>query len=330
MRQILFGFFLVLLFAGGASARCTGNDLRAALTQDDPETAARLMAEAAAVPNGEGRLWRVEKNGVAASYLFGTFHVADAVDHVPNAAWQALDAARIAVFEVTLGDEARMKDRMASDPGFVFDPDARPFSERMGAGDLDLVRQAFRERGVSPEVAPRLRPWMQMSLLTFPPCQIRAVQSGARMLDVVMAERAVAAGIPERGLEEAVVALESLSKLSEEDVTRLIIAAGRSGDLEEDVFITNLALYAEGQIALIDIMNEWLGQRYMPDLDLASVNARMKARLLEERNANWMPAILGEVEQGNAFIAVGALHLVGESGLVALLERAGYRLTRVD
>ena len=33
---------------------------------------------------------------------------------------------------------------------------------------------------------------------------------------------------------------------------------------------------------------------------------------------------------GNTFIAVGAVHLFGEKGVLALIEKDGYTLTRVD
>lgn len=46
--------------------------------------------------------------------------------------------------------------------------------------------------------------------------------------------------------------------------------------------------------------------------------------LLDERNKNWMPKLKEVLNQGDAFVAVGALHLVGETGLVALLRKAGY------
>ena len=36
------------------------------------------------------------------------------------------------------------------------------------------------------------------------------------------------------------------------------------------------------------------------------------------------------IEEGGAFIAVGALHLSGDTGLVALLRRTGYKVTPVD
>jgi uncharacterized protein YbaP (TraB family) len=35
------------------------------------------------------------------------------------------------------------------------------------------------------------------------------------------------------------------------------------------------------------------------------------------------------VQQGNSFIAVGALHLPGEKGLLKLLEKKGYNVSTV-
>lgn len=329
LRAVLSVVALFVFSSGLAEARCTGKDLFAELQKNEPEAARAVLAEADAVPNGQGRFWKVERPGTAPSYLFGTFHVADAVEGVPDDVWLALDQARIAVFEVTLSDEESLEGRMASDPSFVLDQDARPFSERMSGADLERVEAAFASRGIAVSVAEKLQPWMQISLITFPPCQLRQVERGAKMLDVVLAERAVAKGIPEKGLERAVEALESLSRLSVDDQTRLIIAAGRSADIDEDLFITNLALYHRGQIALIERFNDWVAQRYMPDLDLPAVNKRLLTDLLDGRNANWMPILLPEIERGNAFVAVGALHLVGEAGLVALLKRAGYSLTLV-
>lgn len=46
--------------------------------------------------------------------------------------------------------------------------------------------------------------------------------------------------------------------------------------------------------------------------------------LLDDRNENWMPRITEICEQGNAFIAVGAMHLAGKNGLIHLLRSRGY------
>jgi len=52
-------------------------------------------------------------------------------------------------------------------------------------------------------------------------------------------------------------------------------------------------------------------------------------RLLYDRNARMLERMQLQLKTGAAFIAVGALHLYGEKGLLNLLERDGYRLTRV-
>ena len=41
----------------------------------------------------------------------------------------------------------------------------------------------------------------------------------------------------------------------------------------------------------------------------------------------WRSAPLPIIDKGNAFIAVGALHLPGEQGLVSLLKSRGYTIT---
>jgi len=49
--------------------------------------------------------------------------------------------------------------------------------------------------------------------------------------------------------------------------------------------------------------------------------------LLEERNQQWMQKLPKVLDEGNAFVAVGALHLPLEEGLLARLEAQGYEIT---
>ncbi len=47
-------------------------------------------------------------------------------------------------------------------------------------------------------------------------------------------------------------------------------------------------------------------------------------KFLNERNINWVPIIISQISDKSSFIAVGALHLPGEKGIIELLRKKGY------
>ena len=51
---------------------------------------------------------------------------------------------------------------------------------------------------------------------------------------------------------------------------------------------------------------------------------KMEAKLLTERNERWVKTIQEQLAKTSTFYAVGALHLVGEQGLINQLQEAGY------
>ena len=55
----------------------------------------------------------------------------------------------------------------------------------------------------------------------------------------------------------------------------------------------------------------------------------MYQRLLVERNRNWLPKIEALFARpGRAFVVVGAAHLVGPDGLLAMLKARGIRVVQ--
>lgn len=52
-------------------------------------------------------------------------------------------------------------------------------------------------------------------------------------------------------------------------------------------------------------------------------------RMVKERNLNWMKVLPALIKKQSQFIAVGALHLGGEYGLVNLLQQSGYTVKPV-
>ncbi|HKL02819.1 MAG TPA: TraB/GumN family protein, partial [Cryomorphaceae bacterium] len=56
---------------------------------------------------------------------------------------------------------------------------------------------------------------------------------------------------------------------------------------------------------------------------------REEAFLLSDRNQSWILPLREVMNQHQAFIAVGAGHLAGESGVINLLRESGYRVSPV-
>lgn len=62
----------------------------------------------------------------------------------------------------------------------------------------------------------------------------------------------------------------------------------------------------------------------MFDLEYGDENAAYKSILLDQRNANWIDKIMSLINDKSCFIAVGAGHLPGQNGLIALLKAKGF------
>jgi len=54
------------------------------------------------------------------------------------------------------------------------------------------------------------------------------------------------------------------------------------------------------------------------------------AKLVDNRNADWMTKLPGLFKESSCFVAVGAMHLGGKKGLIKLLEKEGYKVNPIS
>ncbi|MBI3774645.1 MAG: TraB/GumN family protein [Gammaproteobacteria bacterium] len=54
---------------------------------------------------------------------------------------------------------------------------------------------------------------------------------------------------------------------------------------------------------------------------------KLIAELIDARNLRMLERMAPRLKEGKAFVAVGALHLPGDHGLLRLLEKAGYHVS---
>ena len=60
-----------------------------------------------------------------------------------------------------------------------------------------------------------------------------------------------------------------------------------------------------------------------------AIEQRSRRCLLEDRNARWIGQLETLFQDGPCLVAVGAVHLVGQDGLLAALRRDGYKIEAV-
>ena len=53
-------------------------------------------------------------------------------------------------------------------------------------------------------------------------------------------------------------------------------------------------------------------------------------KMVDDRNADWISKLPNMMQKSSCFIAVGALHLPGQNGLLKLLEKKGYKVSPIS
>jgi len=183
------------------------------------------------------------------------------------------------------------------------------------------------QRGVPPERAQRLETWYLIVALSLPPCERLRRRLGQISVDEKIGLAAVKAGRKPIGLEkldEQIAVLRQIGGINPS--IALIETAGRiqqNADMRETMTRAYLGDRL-GELVALSRMTEIISG------ETPGWAARQFVRtLLDDRNAVMLERARPLLETGGAFIAVGALHLPGENGLVSLLRSAGYKVSVV-
>ena len=318
----------LLVLPAAASAACEGRDWRDELA---PETMRKVRARASQVPFHEGIAFEAAR-GETRLTLFGTVHVHDPGIFVPDEVAARIEAADLLLVEVTSDVGAAFERRLTEDPSRLFDLGGPSLRSRLATHEWDSLRGALSVLGMDPNQGERLRPWFAALLLESAPCDMAARSGGARVLDERVEGLARDAGVSVDGLDEDPEQLLSFfADLTEEeqlDLLRLSLAAYAA---DGSNVVTFVGIWNDEETALL-----WEIARVRTVAssgDAAAVDAwldRIHRNLLEERNRDWVARIEEwSAKARNIVVAVGALHLPGEDGLLRLLERKGFAIRRL-
>jgi uncharacterized protein len=327
-RTLLISGLLTLTAAGtvlgqAAPPTCRGQNMLDEMKTADPAAYARVIEAASKTTNAEALLWRIEKPGVAPSHLFGTVHVSDPrVTTLSPAITAALTSAKTVALEIAEISTADWEAAISADPTLM--SRGRDLAALISPEEIAVATQVL---GMREDVLRMMKPWVITMALALPVCEQQRTASGMTMLDQQLGYMAHAQRIPVIGLETVAFQLKTMAGIPEDQQVGMLRAALKFADRREDMLETMLQLYLKRQTALIWPFNLALAEQagIKPDAFKG-----FESDLLVGRNQTMRDAALPHLDQGGLFIGVGAMHLVGDRGLVNLLRQDGYTVTAVE
>jgi uncharacterized protein YbaP (TraB family) len=311
-----------------AADKCRGIDMLAETAAKDPQTYTRIMAEAAATKNAGAILWKIEKDGRPPSYLFGTVHLTDErVTNLSPAVKSALNAAKVVALEVSDLSETATASVIAQAAPLVMFTDGRRLDTLLSNADYDVVKTIIARSGMPVEMAALFKPWIVTMILSVSECERHKVQNGARVLDMKIAEMGKARGLDVVGLETIPAQLESLAAVPEQQQLDMLRSSLRFADRTDDMMETLVQLYLSRKIsAAMPFQLALARQAGVSDQAFAG----FQQKLIVERNEKMLAVAEPLLDKGGVFVAIGALHLPGEKGVVALLRQSGYTVSPIE
>ncbi len=167
----------------------------------------------------------------------------------------------------------------------------------------------------------RMKPWSVLALL-----EARGEAGGEATMDARLQRIAVASGKRLVHLETLQQQLQALDCVPSTEQALVLDERLRAPWIMRDESAAAMRHYRSRDLGA------WLADiDHMDGLSDAgkAIEQRSRHCLLEERNARWVGQLETLFQDGPSFVAVGAVHLVGANGLLALLRRDGFRIEEV-
>ncbi|MCV2866434.1 TraB/GumN family protein [Albidovulum sediminicola] len=308
-------------------AQCAGQDLLAAMPADD---FAALEAGSEANPYATGNRY-VATKGDSIIHFVGTLHVHDPRMDAPLERLRTVIAHSDAIYvEATEAEQQQLKSEIAKRPDLIFVTEGATLPERLGKEDWAVLSGELAARGMPAVLASKLRPWYATAILGLPPCAVKELGGQANGLDKMIMDAAAEARVPVHALEPYDAAIRVFTEMDEADQLDILRSSLPLLSEAENVYETLIDSYfAEKNRLFWEYTRERSIAESPEDPETAAADfARMEDALLIRRNYSWIDPILKAAEGNEIIVAVGAAHLSGVNGILALVEEHGYRIDR--
>ena len=263
-------------------------------------------------------LWEISAPNGNTSYIFGTYHLIGSdylADH-PKVAEAYASAEKVVV--ETVIDSSKLMEVAAMSV-----MQNQTLWDFYDTAQFELINTEFSEvTGMPLTSMTQLKPVAIAMFYSLSIAQQELVNSGLNFsgqpIDVYFAGKGRRSGKEVISLETMMEQMEMLyNSDSLEEQAKMLLTLMEDSTVT-DISVTLLEYYEEEDIEAMAKLADETGDDYG---DMAV--------LLDNRNNKWIEKLEPVLDEGNAFIAVGALHLPGREGLIQLLKDRGFEIRPV-
>lgn len=268
-----------------------------------------------ATPAKAACVWRVTGPDGKFLYLGGSVHRLRSTDYpLPAAYNRAFEASDHLVGEIDEKAGSALSKTLLSEGHY---PKGDNLKNHVDPRTYDYIRKVFALLRVPESFYSTMRPWL---LVVFLEVSSQRNYSSDLGVERFLFQRAKANSIPVGGLESV--------------REHAAVYAGLSDRQSEALLLLHFIPRVTGSSTTGDLVEAWR----RGDVDrLAKLSAEefrefpsFGERILGERNRRWIPKIESYLQSGHTyFVVVGAGHMGGPEGLLALLRARGYRIEQL-
>lgn len=264
-------------------------------------------------------------HGNASVYLYGSVHMMkENIYPLAAPVMRAFQQSQALALEVDLArlPSKEINARFAS-VGLL--PPSQTLEGQLSEKTLHLLKQELNERGLHLDAYARMRPWMFEQSFIAQEMTLYGFGAGAG-IDAFFAGRARLAGktiLELESLEQQLQLISSATQEEQDDSLRYMLEALGQDLLQSEV--NDLVVdWLQGDV-------EGIYRAMMAPLQKYPGLAPFMKRMFDDRNLAMTEKIATWIKRGGSyFVVVGAGHLGGPKGLVALLEARGFELQQIS
>jgi uncharacterized protein YbaP (TraB family) len=274
------------------------------------------------VPTEKSLVWKISGNGLKKpSYLYGTIHMIPKNEFaLPASVDAALDKTKQVAYEIDMKEMTSLHTQFSLITK-AFMAGGQTLKNLLPKEDYALVKSKMAEKGLPGGMFERMKPLFLSTLFSSDEeGSPMANTSSMTSVEMELYRTARRRKLESTGLETAAFQMSVFDSIPYEAQAKMLVESLRSTDTTitggESQLDQMLRMYREQDITAMQAMidDEGSGMGQYGDV------------LLKKRNLNWIPVMNRLMRDKPTLFAVGAGHLGGESGVVALLRKEGYRV----